>query len=67
MSKYRAYTTHTHTHILQTHLVMLQFSFQAVQAVENELFLQLIVGIGDKPPNRFSFCFKILPAAQSCL
>ncbi len=58
---------HTHTCTVHTHLVMLQLSFQAVQAVENKFFVQLIVGVADKPPNCFSFCFKILPGAQSCL
>lgn len=58
---------HTDRHTAHTHLVMLQFSFQAVQVVENKFLVQLIVGITDKPPNCFSFCFKILPGAQSCL
>ena len=54
----------TNTH---THLVMLQFSSQAVQAVENKLFVQLTVASADKPPNFFSLCFKILPGAQNSL
>lgn len=58
---------HKHTCSAHTHLVMLQFIFQAVQVVENKFFVQLIVGITDKPPNSFSFCFKILPGAQNCL
>lgn len=46
---------------------MLEFSSLAVQAVENELFVQLVVGVADKPPNSFSLCFKVLPGAQSGL
>lgn len=70
ISKDRAYTicTYTHTHMsVHTDLVMLQFSFQAVQAVENKFFVQLIVGVTDKPPHCFSFGFEVLPGAQSCL
>lgn len=70
MSEYRAYTKFMYTYTVRTvdtHLVMLHFCFQAVQVVENKFFAQLIVGVTDKPPNCFSFCFKILPRAQSCL
>lgn len=58
---------HTHTLTVHTHLVLLQFSFQAVKAIENKVLVQLIVGITDKSPNCFSFRVKLLPGAQSCL
>lgn len=57
----------THTLIVFAHLVLLLFSFQAVQTVENKFFVQLFAGMTDKSPNGFSFCFKTLPGAQSCL
>lgn len=53
--------------VRKTHLILLKFSSLAVQAVENELFVQLMVGVADKPPNSFSLCFKVLPGAQSGL
>lgn len=49
------------------HLVVLQFSFQAVHVVENKFFVEIDVGIADKPPDCFPLCFKILPGAQSRL
>lgn len=57
----------TYMFTVHTNLVLLQFSFQAVQAIENKLLVQLVVGITNEPPNCFSFCFEILPWAQSCL
>lgn len=56
-----------HARFAHTHLVMLQFNFQAVQAVEKEYLVQFIVSIADEPPNCFSFCFKTFPGAQRCL
>lgn len=52
---------------MRTHLVVLLFTSQTLQAVKNKLFVQFVVSVGEKPPNCFSFHLEILPRAQSFL
>lgn len=47
-----------------SHLALVYFGSQAVEAVENEVPVQLVVGAVDEAPDCFSLCLKTLPGAQ---